>query len=104
MTDVTVPPKTVLDAVTDQALAAMRDARPGLECGGLAEEIILAQAAVVAARIREQFPGAQAGRLLMAVAQAGKALLAEWPEIGGAGLTSVIALAAEQLDREGAAT
>jgi hypothetical protein len=98
MTASQMPPKVVLDAETDQALAFARDHR--LSHGSLAT--ILAEG--IADQVREQF-GPGNGRIVMAVAQAingvEKAMREEYAMPMSPGQLIVIAaLAAEQLERE----
>ena len=104
-----VIPKVSMDARTDQALAAARDMRAGMARDSGAGDRRLALGDEVTARLREQFPAMpELGRVTLAVAASLEAVRRAG-EADGAPLTwrelaAVAGLAAEQLDREGAAT
>ena len=99
----TTPLKTALDAETDQALAFYRDNRPRLGDSGA---FFAEMGDEMARNTREQFPGIRTGRIVMAIAQGLKAIDAACAENGVRitvdRLLIIAALAAEQLDREGA--
>lgn len=95
-------PKAVLDAETDQALAWFRDHR---DCpAGPEGDFYREMSAELAAMLARQFPGIPAGRVVMAVAQALKAVNDAFEQHGQPvsvnTLLSIAGLAAEQLDRE----
>jgi len=99
------PPKAALDAAADQALAHVRDMRAVLAESGPEGSLLLTLGDAMAGPLREQFPGIPAGRVLMAAVQSLTAMKEKFADKGfndADMLLSVAALAAEQLDREGA--
>lgn len=98
-----VPPGTYLTARDDQLMMTVRDGRRALEEAGDTE--FLALAAAVAASLRGQFPGERSlGRIALAVARelgsVQKAAALKGRDCSWLEVTSIGALAAEQLDRE----
>lgn len=97
--------KSALDAETDQALAWFRDHRNDRLGAGPNGDFYREMSTAFAAMFAEQFPGIPVGRVVMAVAQALKAINVAFEEQRGEPvsvntLLSIAGLAAEQLDRE----
>jgi hypothetical protein len=97
------PEKTALDAGTDQTFAWAREMLDGLS--GAAGEFIRDMSAGMAGQIRTQFPGVDAGRLVMAVTEATKALAEAMEDMGLTPTADVMlcitALAALELEGDG---
>lgn len=94
--------ETALQADTDQALAWARELRGSL-ADGEDGDIVRDLAGRMAAQIRAEFPGVNAGRIVMAAASAVNALNASLEEEGGGDgvevdvLVSIASLAALEL-------
>jgi hypothetical protein len=100
MTAVPKPQKTALEADTDQALAWAREARDSTD--GLGGDYARHMASGMAEQIRAEFPGANAGRLVAAVATSLNALADIWKDMGAdpdmGVLMGIALLAALELD------
>jgi hypothetical protein len=99
------PPKVLLDAQTDQALAGARELRASLN--GQQGEIVRMCAEGMASHLAAQFPGQPIGRVVMAATQALKSIERVLTEHGHHVsvdlLVIVAALVADELNSEATA-
>jgi hypothetical protein len=98
-----VPPRATLTAATDRSLAHFRDVRPDLERTPEGRFYLHMSTGLVS-QMREEFPGTDTGRVLMAAMQSLKELRGVLAGMMQGDLAdtvlSVGALAAEELARE----
>ena len=94
--------RIALEADTDQALAWTREARQRLSRGNPEDDLWLAVSSRLAEVLTAEFPGIPIGRILISVSHSIDAIRENFADPDDTdSLLSVLALAGEQLDREG---